>query len=283
MIPTAGSTALPAGTLVSLASGDPIPIDVLAPGAVLENGATIASVAELPLGAMPDAILLAVDAFRPQAPATPLILSPMQWIAFGDRLAPAGALANGGTILRLVASPPTWYAITADHPATLTAAGVTLPLPGPAGIATHFRPLAAGPELDALRASLRPSPPPALRLMLGTQELPVSLDTDRMEATLPATAGELMTILRLVSPAGYPRGTSDLRRFGVAIRKIELDGEELALDYPGLGEGFYAVESRDNASWRWTNGAATLVLPASESNRFLVLHLTTWHTHLEPA
>ena len=283
MTPTVGATALPAGTGVALASGERKPVEDLAPGAILEGGAVLTSVAELPGGAVTDAVILAPGALGPGLPSVPLVLSPLQWIAFADRLAPAGALANSDTIRRLPAAPPQWYALAADQAGALTAEGVSLPLAGPQGFAARFRPLPAGPELAALRASLCPPPPLPLRLMLGSQELPAVLGTDRLEVTLPVTDGAPMTVLRLVSPPGRPRGTLDSRRFGVAVRGVELDGRAIALDDPGFGEGFYAVERHDNAAWRWTNGDATLALPPSTSARVMVLHLTSWHTHLEPA
>ncbi len=306
MTPVAGSTALPAGTLVRLASGWQMPIEELAAGAVLDSGAVVVSVAALLRGAVPDAVSLAAGALTQGAPAADLVLSPLQWIVFADRVAPAGApddgapddgapagapgdvapagaLANGITIRRLSTAPLDWYALAVDRASTLTAAGVSLPLPGPAGLAAHLRPLAAGPALEALRARLCPPAPPSLRLMLGTQELPLAVASDRLEAMLPAGNEATATVLQLISPPGRPRGTADLRRFGIAIRAVELDGAALALDDPGFGDGFYPVERRDDVSWRWTNGNARLSLPASAFPRALVLHLTSWHTHLEPA
>jgi hypothetical protein len=283
MTPTVGATALPAGTSVALASGERLPVEDLAPGAILDSGAVLTSVVELPAGAVADAVILAPGALGPGSPSAPLVLSPLQGMAFADRLAPAGALANGVTIRHLPAAPPQWYALAAGEAATLTAEGLSLPLPGPRGFAARLRPLAAGPELVALREGLCPPPPLPLRLMLGTQELPAVLADDRLEVTLPAAHGAPMTVLRLVSPPGRPRGSLDSRRFGVAVRGVELDGKALALDDPGFGAGFYAIERHDNAAWRWTSGDATLALPPSTSPRAMVLHLTSWHTHLEPA
>jgi hypothetical protein len=283
MTPTVGSTALPAGTSIALASGELQTIEELTPGAVLQGGAVVASVAELPQGSIEEAVVITAGALAPDSPTRDLVLSPRQWVAFGDRLAPAAALANGVTIVRTPGVPADWYALAADRPATVTAEGVSLPLPGPAGFAGRFRPLAAGPELAALRASLRPPPPPHLRVMLGAQELPADLTADRMQAPLPSAEGAPMVVLRLVSPPGRPRGTRDLRHFGVAIREVALDGEPIALDDPGFGEGFYPIERREAASWRWTNGDATLALPASDAPRVLTIRLNPWHAQLEPA
>lgn len=283
MTPIVGATALPAGTGVALASGRRRPVKDLAPGTTLEGDAALTSVAELPPGAVAEAVILAAGAIAPEAPSASLILSPLQWIAFGDRLAPVGALVNGTSIQRLPSAPPTWFTLVADRPSVLMAAGVSLPLPGPHGLAPRFRPLAAGPEIQALRASLLPPSPPPMRLLLGARAIPAVFDADRVEATIPAADGAPMTVLRLVSPPGRPRGTFDLRRFGVAILRVELDGAAVSLDDPGFGDGFYPVEHHDNAAWRWTNGNATLALPPADTPRTLAIQIATWHTQLEPA
>jgi hypothetical protein len=283
MIPALGAIALPAGTRISLASAEPCPVEQLVPGAVLDSGAVVTSVVELPYGAMPDAIILANDALSPGSPALPLFLSPQQWLALGDRLVQAGALANGTTIQRLPAAPPAWYALAADRPTMLIAEGVSLALPSHGELAIGFRPLAAGTELELLRAGLRPPAPVPLRVLLGTEELAAKITDSCLEVTLPEAEGAPMTVLRLLSPPGRPRGTQDLRRFGVAIRKIELDEKLLPLDDPGFGDGFHPVEGRDNATWRWTDGEATLALPPSDTPRILVIHIAPWHTQLEPA
>ncbi len=284
MTPSVGATALPAGTSVSLATGEQSPVETLATGTILDGGAVVTSLVELPPGAVQEAVILAAGAIGPEAPSAALVLSPLQWIVVADRLAPAGALANGSTIRRLPAAPASWYAVAADRPATLATAGIRLPLPGPTGLPAQFRPLAIGPDLQALRASLCPPSPLPLRIVLGAQELPfVVAAADRVEVSIPAAQGEALAIIRLVSPPGRPRGTRDLRRFGVAIRAVELEDKLLPLDDPGFGDGFYPVERRDSATWRWTDGEATLALPSSGAARRLAIHFTPWHTQLEPA
>lgn len=122
-----------------------------------------------------------------------------------------------------------------------------------------------------------------MRLLLGARAIPSLFDADRLEATIPAANGAPMTVLRLVSPPGRPRDTFDLRRFGVAVLRVELDGAAVSLDDPGFGDGFYPVERHDDAAWRWTNGNATLALPPADVPRRLAIHVATWHTQLEPA
>ena len=156
MTAIAGATALPSGTNVALASGGQRPVEDIAPGTVLAGDAVLASVTELPPGTITEAVILAAGAVAPEAPSSPLILSPLQWIAFADRLAPVGALVNGTSIQRLPSAPPTWFALAANTPSVLLAAGVSLPLPGPVGHLSRFRPLVAGPDMQALRARLLP-------------------------------------------------------------------------------------------------------------------------------
>lgn len=288
----AGATALPAGSPVRLASGRQRPVEELAPGTSLDGGAVVVSVTPLPQGAVGGAVCLSAGALGDGSPAADIVLAPLQWVVLAGGtapegglrdVAPAGALANGVTIRRLSTTPAEWYAVTSDRASTLTTAGVRLPLSGADGLAADFRPLPAGPELEAIRVHLCPPPPPLLRLMLGAQELPLTIAADRVEATLPSEPQAPVIVMRLVSPPGRPRGTSDLRRFGIAIRGLELDGKALPLDDPGFGDGFYPVEHHDHTSWRWTNGNASLTLPASTASRSLVLHLTSWHTHLDAA
>ena len=83
MTPTAGATALPAGTRIALASGKQQPIEKLAPGAILAGDAVVTAVDRLPGGSVTGAVLLAPGAIAPASPAAPG--------AAGPGGAPAGA------------------------------------------------------------------------------------------------------------------------------------------------------------------------------------------------
>ena len=50
---------------------------------------------------------------------------------------------------------------------------------------------------------------------------------------------------------------------------MTIDAAPIALDGPELTAGFYAREGEGPASWRWTNGDATLVLPPHTTQRVL--------------
>ena len=51
----------------------------------------------------------------------------------------------------------------------------------------------------------------------------------------------------------------DRRRLGVAVSRLRADGVELGLD---TGHGWHGAENENGRRWRWTDGAAEIVVPA---------------------
>jgi hypothetical protein len=88
--------------------------------------------------------------------------------------------------------------------------------------------------------------------------------------------------VRLVSRAGVPADAQpwldDRRRLGVSVERIALrsgaDVQEVPLDLPDLHQGWWAVEQRGVASFRWTNGDATLPLPNTDNVAVLEIQVT---------
>ena len=78
-------------------------------------------------------------------------------------------------------------------------------------------------------------------------EAPAGVETLRLRSrsAIPAR------LLELDSP--------DARRLGVCLSRLQIDGREIALDDPALGDGWHEVEP----SWRWSNGDAALPLGRS--------------------
>ncbi len=74
-------------------------------------------------------------------------------------------------------------------------------------------------------------------------------------------------VLRLMSRSAVPADLAaapggDGRRLGVAISRLLVNGEAVALDDPRLGAGWHAPEMQpDGSGWRWTDGEATLDFP----------------------
>ena len=77
---------------------------------------------------------------------------------------------------------------------------------------------------------------------------------------LPAAA----STIHLVSPGWSPAedGGADLRRLGVAVRRIEIDGREH--DLSGLRHGWHEMEGGETNHWRWTDGCASLPPAAAQ-------------------
>ena len=85
---------------------------------------------------------------------------------------------------------------------------------------------------------------------------------------LPAGAGTL----RIVSATGAPDG-GDCRELGVAIGGIVAHGRVVGLDDAALGRGFYPIEQWEQGPGRWTDGEASLTLPAQWEPWVLELRL----------
>ncbi len=79
---------------------------------------------------------------------------------------------------------------------------------------------------------------------------------------LPAGVSEV----RLVSPAMVPGEVNphsqDMRRLGLAVAAIRLDGRSIDLGSPALSRGWHSEEAQAGYPFRWTDGDARLRLPA---------------------
>jgi hypothetical protein len=61
---------------------------------------------------------------------------------------------------------------------------------------------------------------------------------------------------------------------GVAVARIIADGREIALEGAAFGPGWHALERSDWATWRWTTGCASLIVPPGTSRLELELQGT---------
>jgi hypothetical protein len=262
------------------------------------------------------AIRLLPGAFGPGQPSAELLVTSEQLLFIRDEalpegaqpegvLAPAGALVNGRSVQR-IARPPdlAWFALTLESHGMPLVANLPAGSRRPPGAPLSARLQPPGPGLFALRgrlarlASAEPPAPPAPRApptILATPALPesaatLSLLADGKEVAAAAPAGPCwrFTIppaaaaLRLRSPVGHPPGAdTDGRAFGVAIEALLLDGIPLDLGGPAAGDGFHALEIREQQRWRWTDGNAHLVLPPCTTPRQLVVTINDWHTMLQ--
>ncbi|WP_374297218.1 Hint domain-containing protein [Sphingomonas sp.] len=127
---------------------------------------------------------------------------------------------------------------------------------------------------------VEPADRPVHVLVAGT-DLPCSAEEPQLtfHYVLPARTGPV----RLRSTPRRAASAAESRRFGVCVVEIAVDDVPLPFDSPVYGPGFHPPESNPEASWRWTNGDAWLVLPYSAPSRHLRVRVTDWHLALAPA
>ncbi len=235
------------------------------------------------------------------APVRDLVVSPDHAVWTGAALVPAYLLDNGLTILRdpargsvtyvhveldahdlvlaeglaaesyldsgnrgLFAGAPGARPVHPDMLADLSArawderACVPLTLGGKALLAIHA-------ELRARAAALGHglTDAPDIAVVAGGEALPVlARGAGRVAVRLPAGTTRVVIASRAVVPNQLDPAHDDRRLLGVALTGLALDGVALALDGPACVAGFHQPEAAGSGLLRWTDGAATLVLPA---------------------
>ncbi|PKP94116.1 MAG: hypothetical protein CVT77_03305 [Alphaproteobacteria bacterium HGW-Alphaproteobacteria-16] len=130
--------------------------------------------------------------------------------------------------------------------------------------------VAEGPQLVAIQQRLRAlaeeqgwrlceNPELSLTVDGGAEILPVRREGNRywfeVSGASSVTLRSNSAVLAHVMP-----GLSDLRRLGVALADLRIDGEAVELDSDRFGMGFYGVERHDGTAWRWTDGAGVVAL-----------------------
>jgi hypothetical protein len=132
----------------------------------------------------------------------------------------------------------------------------------------------------AVPAGAATSDDPALTvIVMGCTMQPASVGNGRYSFVLPAGAERVTLASRAARPSAMAPWLDDRRELGVAVSQITLrDGasavQDIAIDHPGLTEGWWAVERDATGMWRWTNGRAVLDLPAGAAEpRILEIRL----------
>ena len=98
---------------------------------------------------------------------------------------------------------------------------------------------------------------------------------------IPARARWVRVVSPALRPSGHAGNEADLRRFGVAITGLDVDGIAIGLDAAALVSGFYPIEGDKPRQWRWTDGSGLIVLEPSVSAATFSLSITNWHELLE--
>jgi hypothetical protein len=102
---------------------------------------------------------------------------------------------------------------------------------------------------------------PDLRAIAAGQELRPEIVGRSYRFRLPADARNVRLVSRKAVPAEVREDSTDCRQLGVAVAKLVHGGKAIPLTSPRLGPGWHDVEyAGDESVWRWTDGAAGLVL-----------------------
>jgi hypothetical protein len=242
-------------------------------------------------------VCISADAIAPGLPARDLWLSPDHAIALDGALVPVRYLVNGATIRQVPRARVGYWHVELDAHALLLAEGLAAEsyldtgnrgafANAPEGVvqahpafatadalaAWHARAclplLLDGDALTQRRRALlaraaalgwRTTTAPSLRAEIDSRPALLLRQRDGWSLRLPAGARTVRLLSHSFVPAEHdPAPCGDTRRLGVALA-LERDGAPLA--EAAFGPGWYAPEG--GAAWRWTDGAATLLLTES--------------------
>jgi hypothetical protein len=113
----------------------------------------------------------------------------------------------------------------------------------------------------------------AIALVVGSRTLrPVVAKDGTMVFALPRDTRQV----RLVSVASRPNQArpwlDDRRMLGVAVRDVSADNTAVPLDGPDFGAGWWGMEESGAATYRWSNGSATMTVPKDTKLLTVRLH-----------
>jgi hypothetical protein len=151
---------------------------------------------------------------------------------------------------------------------------------GEAAEAIHARLLARAKELGYTETD-----DPELMVIAGGVVLePIATGEGIHLYRLPPGMTKLNLRSRSSVPVEAKPATGDSRRLGVALGRLRLGGQQIALDDETCVAGFHPLEGNRRATWRWTTGDATLALPprTEESVLELAFHSGWGHYWMPP-
>lgn len=251
------------------------------------------SPARYPRPAEVQPIRIAADAFGSGLPARDLRVSPGHNIAFAGHLMPASALVNGVTVVQEAVERVTYWHVELDAHDILLAEGLptesyldtgnrstfaqgtvsTLhgeidPRPQPRHWSETCLPLVKqGPAVERAKTALlariaelghATTAEPDLHVLADGMRIdPIRLGPRRFAFVLPEMGGEAALCSRSFAPRHMCAASHDGRTLGVALGRIQIDGDEADLGaLPGVGWSY--LESNGSSRWRWTTGQARL-------------------------
>jgi len=236
-------------------------------------------------------VRIGAGAFAPDQPKRDLALSPGHNVVWDGVLVPIRALANGHSVTQVEADSVEYWHVELDAHDVLISEGLasesyldcgnrTAFADGGAFIEAHpdFQPKASaetclplvteGPVVDAARAALiartveaggeRTRDADAHVLADGERIEAVRLSPMRLGFVLPEGRREIALNSRAFVPAEMEVESPDRRRLGVCVARLQIDGEDFALD-GGETPGWREAEFDGQAfARRWTSGSAPL-------------------------
>jgi hypothetical protein len=240
-------------------------------------------------------VRVVAHAFGPGQPRGDVLLSPDHAVFIDGVLVPIRYLLNDATIVQETVPRVTYWHVELDHHDVLLAeglacesyldtgnrgafangGGVTMMHPD---FALHVwkaescaRLVCNGAELQAARSFLLEraemlghtlTTEPTLRLRVDGNLLIPHVRGQTYRFRLPFNAKNIRLVSRSAVPAHVRDDSDDCRQLGVAVSRIVLDGEPIALADARLGAGWHATEPGGaGGTWRWTNGDAVLTIP----------------------
>ena len=143
----------------------------------------------------------------------------------------------------------------------------------PAGVRPIWHQLAARAEgLGFPVPMVETTEEPMLRLLVGEHHFtPVNRAGSRYTFVIPRLRGDARLVSRKVVSSEVRPWVDDPRQLGVMVQHIAVRSAgqqvDIAMDDPGLADGWWAPEQNPSGIWRWTTGDA--VLPV-EGDRVVV-------------
>ncbi len=249
-------------------------------------------------------VLVCAGAFGERQPIRDLVLSPDHAVAVDGVLIPIRYLINGRSIRQSRITDVTYFHVelarhgvllaeglacesyldTGNRAAFANGGGATMLHPDFARDASEQTACAElvlrGPRVVAARQSLldraaalghRITADAGLRVLADGRRLNVTLAGSRVAVRLPPRADRIRLVSRNWRPAHTRSDESDMRRLGIAVSEISLDGRPLSLADPRLSSGWHCPEP-DGAggSWAWTTGDAGIAIAGERDLHFTV-------------